>query len=140
MKTRAIVFLIFFAIAASFFISGCGGINTVCVSSTPEGANLYVNGQYIGVTPKCFPSNWWWFILGGGDTNLVKLAKEGYKEIERTITHAELGRRYRAGDFKSGSEFHWWGSTFPYSIHLEPAESTPVTESTTPGSGTNKKK
>jgi len=106
-------------IGIAVMMAGCAGTNTVRVSSIPDGAKLYANGEYVGETPKSVPSkHWMWFGIAGGDTVKLRLEKSGYKLTEKTVPFFELKHRFWQGDFTGGSEFGW-GNTFTYTIHLE---------------------
>jgi len=107
--------------------AGCAGTNSIKVSTVPEGARLYANGEYLGLTPRSVPSNWW---HGGGDNVQVRLEKDGYRTVEKAIPWSELNHRYWQGDLVGGSEFGL-GNTFPYTIHLEPLAS-PAEEAADP--------
>jgi hypothetical protein len=98
--------------------AGCGwGTNAIRISSIPDGAKVYVNGEYKGETPRTVPSKCWW---NGGETVQVRLEKEGYRTFEKSIPWADLYHRWSQGDCTAGSEFGN-GATFPYTFHLEKA-------------------
>ncbi len=106
-------------------LSGCAGTNALKISSVPGDARLYANGEYLGMTPRSAPSKWW---TGGGDSVMIRVEKDGYKAVEKTIPWSELNHRWWQGDFLGGSEFGL-GNTFLYTIHLEKdAEKPAVTE------------
>ena len=102
-------------IIALVLLSGCAGANALKISSVPGDARLYANGEYLGQTPKSAPSKWW---TGGGDAVTIRVEKDGYKPVEKTIPWSELNHRWWQGDFVGGSEFGL-GNTFLYTIHLE---------------------
>ena len=54
---------------------------TVLISSAPEGARIYVNGDYVGTTPKAL-------VLPAGE-NTVTLQKDGFRPYTQTIALAD---------------------------------------------------
>lgn len=101
---------------------GCwGGVNTVRVSTIPDRAALHVNGTYVGETPKSVPHHWNRNIFGAlwGDSLQIVILKPGYRRVEKTITIAELDRRFWAGDHGDWDSEFGWGCTFPYTFELE---------------------
>ncbi|MBN1883659.1 MAG: PEGA domain-containing protein [Deltaproteobacteria bacterium] len=106
------VILVMFSVS----ILGCWGINTITIISEPTGSKLYVNGEYVGQTPRSVPQKWDSF---GGDATAVKLTNDGYIPFERTILHKELNDMYWSGNFVRGSQFGY-GNTFNFSFNLEP--------------------
>ena len=128
---NAVYWLFFGIILFVFFATyGCiAGVDTICISSTPEGADLYVNSQYTGTTPTCFPSKWtrWLIIFPTGDTNVIKITKEGYKPYLRTIPFSEIDHRHATGNCKSGSKYGL-GYTYPFDFKLELDESATTPE------------
>ena len=69
----------------AFVASACS--HTSRITSNPEGAELFINGIYIGQTPTIYRSR-----SGTPDTYYVKLEKEGHK----TLTNMTIDRVYRA--------------------------------------------
>ena len=103
---------------AVVIMTGCGGTNTLRVSTVPTSARLYADGEYRGITPASIPQSWGpWGIWG--DATEIRIEKEGYKVFRRTIPNWELTRRWWAGNRSSGSEFGF-GWVYPYTFTLEP--------------------
>lgn len=102
--------------------SGCAtGTNTFRISSEPNTADITVNGQYLGKTPKSVPQKWYWFMfISWGDAIYVRLSKDGYKTLERNV-EPDAARMYSSGAYERGSEFGW-GHTFPITLYLEKLE------------------
>jgi hypothetical protein len=106
-------------------LGGCimgGGTHTVRVSSVPSGAKVYLNDNYVGITPLSLEHvryfEFFWFPgadpeahSGGFEPRTIRLEKEGYKAVEKT---------YKLGDLESkpGSEFGW-GFTYFLTMTLE---------------------
>jgi len=98
-------------------LTGCGyGVNALRISSIPNGAKVYANGEYLGETPKSVPSKWW--MPPAGDTVKIRLEKAGCKVTERNIPWSELNTMYWQHDYAAGSEFGN-GNTFSFTINLD---------------------
>lgn len=68
-------------ISVLFLFAGCPKMLGTDVLSEPEGANIYINGEYIGISPVYYE-----FYDGLGDQNLNIIAKmEGFKPTHRLL-------------------------------------------------------
>jgi hypothetical protein len=102
---------------------GCSGNNTVNISTSPQGAKLYVNDQYVGLTPKSLSQSWRKY---SGETLNLRIEKKGYKTFYKTIQNSELRNLHMSGNYKSGSEYGV-GLTydFPFILEEEPGDASP---------------
>lgn len=71
-----------FVLVVSLLFAGCS--STTLIQSTPNGAKVYMDGQYVGETPFTHTDT---RIVGS--TTLIKLEKEGYKPFVTTMTRDE---------------------------------------------------
>ena len=104
----------------ALFMTACVGTDALRIHSQPEGAKLYVNSKYVGLTPQEVPQH---FAGMGGPVSHVELVKEGYRTRQETITHDELIHRYFANDVQQGSRYGV-GNTFDFTYPLEASGST----------------
>ncbi len=79
-------------LVAIVVLSGCatvflGNIRTIPVSSTPDGAEVYINGQFKGTTPLTLTLNNTEAVVWN-----VEMKKAGYKDVTFT-----LNRNIRGG-------------------------------------------
>jgi len=113
----------FIVLSIIVFFCGCGGykktVNTVRITSIPEGAKLYINGFYVGCTPQSIAQKCWSSEYGthGGQTLSVKLVKNGYKSLRRKIDCGELAGQWLSGNYDEGSE-HGNGNTYQFIFPL----------------------
>jgi hypothetical protein len=119
MKNLAILFLI-------SLLAGCAGVDTLRISSVPEQAKVYVNGEYVALTP-CTLSADRYQVLGRAVSGRVHLTidKEGYKTLEKDVPISERESRKgggeRVGASASGPAA---GATYLYTFRLEPLQSS----------------
>jgi len=78
-------FIVLMLISLVFYFSGCAAIfkgsnSKLNLSSDPEGAKVYVNGNYYGTTPIRI-------LLKSNQTYTIEFKKEGYKTVARNITN-----------------------------------------------------
>jgi hypothetical protein len=78
-------------LASSFIIMilACSVLFTSCASTTliqsdPPGAKLFINGEHMGTTPYSYTDT---KIVGS--TNMVRLEKDGYEELNTSFTRDE---------------------------------------------------
>lgn len=69
---------------SAIFLSGCatiisGDTETVTFNSSPEGADVYIDGAIIGKTPVSI-------VLGKNKKDVVMFKKEGYQAVTRDLT------------------------------------------------------
>jgi len=69
---------------SAIFLSGCatiisGDTETVTFNSSPEGADVYIDGAIIGKTPVSI-------VLEKNKKDVVMLKKEGYQAVTRDLT------------------------------------------------------
>ena len=69
---------------SAIFLSGCatiisGDTKTVTFNSSPEGADVYIDGAIIGKTPVSI-------VLEKNKKDVVMLKKEGYQAVTRDLT------------------------------------------------------
>jgi len=68
----------------AMFLSGCatiisGDTETVTFNSSPEGADVYIDGSIVGKTPLSI-------VLEKNKKDVVMLKKEGYQSVTRDLT------------------------------------------------------
>jgi hypothetical protein len=73
-------------------LSAASGTGTLIISSTPAGANVYIDGEQSGTTPVTVQN------VNAG-THRVLLTLQGYSDISRTITLSTGGQEAVTGDF-----------------------------------------
>ena len=113
--------LLLVAAAMSLAGVGCVGTSALRIHTDPDGAKLYVNGKYVGVTPDTVPVKWGYFILYSHcDSTQLRIEKDGYQPMETTITRRDLGHRNRNSDHLAASPYGS-GRTYPYTFSLQPA-------------------
>lgn len=76
--TKAISLLL----VGSVLLTSC--VSTTMIQSEPEGANLYLNGEFAGTTPYRYQDT---KIVGS--TTAIKLEKEGYDPLNTSILRNE---------------------------------------------------
>jgi uncharacterized protein YceK len=69
-------------LVVSLLLAGCS--STTLIQSTPSGAKVYMDGQYVGETPFTHTDT---RIVGSA--TLIKLEKEGFKPFVTTMTRDE---------------------------------------------------
>jgi hypothetical protein len=72
-------------LAAILVLGGCA--QTVRINTEPEGADIYVNNNFIGKSPAQFRAT-----TGTPETAYVRLVKPGYVEVK----NATMDKAYRA--------------------------------------------
>ncbi len=90
-------------------------LTTACASqhaafmSEPPGAEVYVDGQQIGVTPCNFDYN-----LSPGDTHKVTVAKDGFKPVNFVVKTDEVDTQARNRWLAAGVVWSplWIGTIF----------------------------
>ena len=66
--------------------------------STPPGAQVFIDGQEIGVTPCAFDYN-----LGKNDSHEVTIAKQGYDPVNFVVVTDEVDTAARSRWLRPGS-------------------------------------
>lgn len=109
---------------------GCVQVGAFRITSVPDQAKVYVNGEYAGMTPYTVHADWYKVLgINVGDRMHLTVDKEGYKTIEKDISVAEREAQKRSGNNASGSgsvtnypyEFRSV-ITYPYDFRLEPLQ------------------
>ena len=104
-------------------LAGCVGADNFRINSIPEQAMLYVNGEYVGLTP-CELNREWYHWLGVSFSGGVHLTidKEGYKTLEKDIPMSDRKARRGAGNYVAGPYSNLGINTFIYlyTFRLEP--------------------
>ena len=73
----------FLALAtAAAMLSGC--VSTTLIQSNPSGADVYINGEYMGKTPYSYSDEKIVF-----STNYVRLSKDGYEDLHTSFSRSE---------------------------------------------------
>ena len=111
--------LLLSALVLFMFLYACAGVDTIIITTEPEGATLTVDNQNLGRTPAKFGRAWYFFGLAG-QSQQIEISKKGFITIRRQITNSEINNRYWVeGDAIHGSELGY-GNTFAYHFVLEP--------------------
>lgn len=69
-------------LAVLLFMASCS--STTLISSYPSGAKIYINDEFVGVTPYKYKDT---KIVGS--RNYVTLKKEGYEELQTSFSRTE---------------------------------------------------
>ena len=119
---RAVKMLIIPVLISISLLAGCASTDTLRIVTVPDQAQIYVDGEYAGLTPYTVNVDWYKALgISVGGTTHLTLGKEGYKPVEKTSTVAERQARKRSGDYVRGSE-SGLGATYLYEFRLEPVE------------------
>jgi TolB-like protein len=100
-------------------VCGCANVDTINIATNPDGAKLYVNGQFVGPTPQTVPLHWqpWPF---SAETLNLRMEKAGCATQTDAISAAELTDRFSRGQGRPGSQFGS-GATYTFAYNLRPA-------------------
>ncbi len=117
------LFLVLCGFIRQLFDGHYSGVDTVVIESSPTGAAVYKNGEYVGQSP-CKLS-----LRYSGDTGEsfdVIIKKAGYKTKETRISRDDLWPKWNAGEYQSGSVFGKGNTfTFHYGLEKDPAQDVP---------------
>ncbi len=124
-------------LAGLVFLSSC--VSSTVISSEPPGAKLYINDEYMGLTPYTYSDT-----KITGMTNFVRLEKEGYEPLHTAFSRSEEAD---VGAIVAGV-FFWvpflWTMKYrpyrmyelfpalPYYEYYEPAPAPAITEPQAP--------
>jgi len=113
---------------SSVFLQGC--VTSTLITSIPEGAKVYVDGQFLGKTPATQRDS---AILGSSKTVVVKL--DGYHPTVGTIRKEELNQgALIAGIFLLIPLLWVMGYPSKYVYELEPLPPPPQVQPSPPSS------
>lgn len=91
----------------AIFTSACA--QQAAFVSTPPGAQVFINGEEIGVTPCAFN-----YKLGKTESHDVKITKQGYNPVELVVVADEVDTKARNSWVAAGAVWSplWLGTIF----------------------------
>ena len=95
------------AILLLLFVTGCA--QQAAFVSTPPGAQVFVDGEEIGVTPCAYD-----YKLGQNDSHEVSIVKEGYEPVDFVVVKDEVDKKARSRWLAAGAVWSplWLGTLF----------------------------
>ena len=127
---------LFIIILLATFTSACA--QQAAFVSTPPGAQVFIDGQEIGVTPCDFDYN-----LGQNDSHEVTIAKQGYDPVNFVVVTDEVDTAARSRWLAAGVVWSplWLGTAFTkklkdiydFALRAEPPQITATAEQTASG-------
>ena len=94
-------------ILLALFVTGCA--QQAAFISTPPGAQVYVDGQEIGVTPCAYD-----YKTGHNESHEVTIVKEGYEPVDFVVVTDEVDSQARSRWLVAGAVWSplWIGTLF----------------------------
>ena len=121
---------LFVVILLTMFTSACA--QQAAFVSTPSGAQVFIDGQEIGVTPCAFDYN-----LSQTSSHEVTIAKEGYDSVDFVVVTDEIDNEARSRWLAAGAVWSplWLGTIFTkklkdiydFALRAEPSQLTAAT-------------
>jgi len=118
---------LFVIVLLATFTSACA--QQAAFVSTPPGAQVFVDGQEIGVTPCAFD-----YQLSQNDSHEITIAKEGYQPVDFVVKTDEVDTEARNRWLVAGAVWSplWIGTlftkklkdTYDFALQAEPADMT----------------
>jgi hypothetical protein len=118
---------LFIILLLATFTSACA--QQAAFVSTPPGAQVFVDGQEIGVTPCAFD-----YQLSQNDSHEITIAKEGYEPVDFVVKTDEVDTEARNRWLVAGAVWSplWIGTlftkklkdTYDFALQAEPADMT----------------
>jgi hypothetical protein len=118
---------LFIILLLANFTSACA--QQAAFVSTPPGAQVFVDGQEIGVTPCAFD-----YQLSQNDSHEITIAKEGYEPVDFVVKTDEVDTEARNRWLVAGAVWSplWIGTlftkklkdTYDFALQAEPADMT----------------
>jgi hypothetical protein len=118
---------LFVIVLLATFTSACA--QQAAFVSTPPGAQVFVDGQEIGVTPCAFD-----YQLSQNDSHEITIAKEGYQPVDFVVKKDEVDTEARNRWLVAGAVWSplWIGTlftkklkdTYDFALQAEPADMT----------------
>ena len=118
------------------FTSACA--QQAAFVSTPPGAQVFIDGQEIGVTPCAFDYN-----LSRNDSHEVMISKQGYEQVNFVVTTDEIDTAARDRWLAAGALWSplWLGTlftkklkeTYDFSLRTESEQMTATAKLTVSG-------
>jgi hypothetical protein len=89
------------------FVSGCA--QQAAFVSTPPGAQVFVDGEEIGVTPCAYD-----YKLGQNESHEVTIVKNGYESVDFVVMKDEVDKKARSRWLAAGAVWSplWIGTLF----------------------------
>jgi hypothetical protein len=125
---------LFIVILLATFTSACA--QQAAFVSTPPGAQVFVNGQEIGVTPCAFD-----YKLSTNETHEVMIAKKGFDPVNFVVVTDEVDTKARSRWLVAGAVWSplWLGTiftkklkdTYDFALSAEPQQLTASTNQST---------
>jgi len=122
---------LFIIILLAFFTSACA--QQAAFVSTPPGAQVFIDGEEIGVTPCAYDYN-----LSNNTQHDVTIAKDGFEPVNFVVVTDEIDTQARSRWLAAGAVWSplWLGTiftkklkdTYDFALRSEPAQLTASAE------------